>query len=293
MNPTIDDPESPKDVLSYWTYPISLVWCWESGLISEAEFMLLGKIKSYDGERGCYASNGYLARWWHRSKTWVSLSLKKFAGLGLIRMETTDGMRRIYCQFDGRRLPSALKLQLKGPLSGVKGGALSGVKASIDKRVKRGSNATRAGARRGVGGDSPFIGNGEHHQNNGDGFNLVKNEIDPQVHQFCLAHAALITKKGWCAGDRHEGFTKRGALQPGMFEKWEKIAQEFSQTHPIEEMRKVWNWWAAHCEDEVAFQCLNMNTFCRKFSKMRLCMRKGEHLDADDVCVGIIAEEVF
>jgi len=68
-----------------WYFPISLVRLYEAGTINAEEMMLLGKINSLcHPEKGCWASNQWLADWWGKTAHWVSRSIARFKDLELI-----------------------------------------------------------------------------------------------------------------------------------------------------------------------------------------------------------------
>ena len=77
-----------EEEVKYWTYPVILAKLWENGKINSSEFMLLGKLHTF---KECFATNGWIARWWKRHPMQVSKTLSKLAKLGLIEMEVREG----------------------------------------------------------------------------------------------------------------------------------------------------------------------------------------------------------
>jgi hypothetical protein len=91
-----------------WFFPVAIVRLYEDGEINGEEFILLGIINSLcHYEKGCYATNRYLAeRWGNKTATWVSKAISKLEGLRLLRVEeqSLSKSRRIWVTFMGDEL---------------------------------------------------------------------------------------------------------------------------------------------------------------------------------------------
>lgn len=75
---------------------------YESAAINAEEVLLFSKIDALQDPKfgGCWASNTWLANWWHKSDRWVSLSIGKLHKLGLVRIIQKESGRVIQTLLD-------------------------------------------------------------------------------------------------------------------------------------------------------------------------------------------------
>lgn len=248
------DPNNPQEVITYWTYPIALVWCWEARLITESEFMLLGKLKSYDDPKeNCYAANKTLSKWWGKTETWVALSLKKFKKLGLITVLRRDGYRRILCNFDGRVLPERTLRKLGRPVTTVTPPPVTVVTRSIEKGV--GGRFMRP----------PLASFGT--------------EPKPsKARRLALSFANFSVNKRLHLGQR--GSTTLG-WTPKTIELWVRSFEKLLEQFTPKEVKEVWIWYQVHFEDPYIPQARTGRSFCEKFAAIYQAKRRQAKQTAD------------
>ena len=68
---------------------------WLDGNLTAIEKFILMEIDSLDGEKGCYASNRYIADFCQCGESTVSRAITKLRELGYIRIASFDGRTRV------------------------------------------------------------------------------------------------------------------------------------------------------------------------------------------------------
>lgn len=83
---------------------------WLDGNLTAIEKFILMEIDSLDGEKGCYASNDYLANFCQCSTRTVTQAISKLKELGYIRVKSFDGRKRVMrsCLAKFARQPSEI-----------------------------------------------------------------------------------------------------------------------------------------------------------------------------------------
>jgi hypothetical protein len=112
--------DEPRDHNRGIYIPIGVWKLFEERVLNAEQIILLGKINTLqDPERGCWASNAWLAEWWGKSIRWVSKSISLFQKLGLVEYTfSKKGERQIRVTFqpDTPRSPGApLEQKFQGP----------------------------------------------------------------------------------------------------------------------------------------------------------------------------------
>ena len=92
--------DEPREVSRGWFLPVALTDLYEDQIINGEDLALLGKINSLCHKKeGCWATNTYLAKWWHREPNWVSRCLSRYVDLGLITITKEGNRRTIWSNF--------------------------------------------------------------------------------------------------------------------------------------------------------------------------------------------------
>lgn len=99
MNKLIEEPDAwadtPGDRLIGFWIPIEFMRLHEQQVLNAEELLLLVKIHHLGkDDRGCYASNTWLAEWKNKKENTISLMISKLSRLGFVKARYVKGKQR-------------------------------------------------------------------------------------------------------------------------------------------------------------------------------------------------------
>lgn len=237
----------PQEYTRGWYFPIALIKLYEAGHVNDAELMLLGKINSLcHPEKGCWATNQYLAEWWERDSTWVSATITKFRKLGLVKLQIEDGNRRtIFVTFQGD-LPTEKTRSPHRENSVAPPRKLGGQQSNTNQYTNEST---------GVGTPGAF---------------LLHDEPEDKTPEARLCRRFLKR-----VVEKHRLHV--GKKAPNM-RQWKAAARQLLEqfNNDYERIKATIDWYGVHFRDEWVITCHAMTTFAANFIRIQKAMRRDQ-----------------
>src|SRR5581483_7605781 len=256
----MSEPEPGKEVVRGWWFPVFLIEYYDEGKITEAEFMLLGKINSFDD---CRASNRWLGKWWgNRVPKYVSQAIQKLKGLGLLKVKVDKyGHRHMETCFksdEGCLFKQAGCPKFRDGVPEISGSDLGIAKAKSSK--------TSAGHKaRSVPVVKPTF-DLESPNNNGHTYSPV-----------VIKYARLAKKAGFHLrnGNLRKG-TNKGGWTAQTLAAWDRDYKQLRSFASKEEVKEVLQWFFDHHQDQWVPVAHTFSTFCDKFDQIQKAMVRSQ-----------------
>lgn len=257
-----------------WYFPEALVKVHEEGLINESEFVLLGKINSLcHPEKGCWATNRWLAEARGKTPHHISICISKFEKLGLVKIEIKDGHKRVIrVTFNGDEV---LRNMHKGVCINAQGGVhkctgdLSNTNdiTKVDMwDAKRRPTTSFASPSFGLNGSSNLK------------YREASRSLTEKFYWFLSRNRLNIGKADLPQGRSEQSKQKKRKT----LSRWQKACNAMLDqlNGDIERFDRVLIWYIdGHWNDKYVTSCEAMTTFCQNFRKIEKQMFRAEDID--------------
>jgi len=241
-----------------WFFPVTVVRMLQKGTIKKSEFVLLGVINSLVHEtKGCWATNGYLAKMTGSSSVRVRHVISRLKHMGLLkvllRKNTDEGWKR--------------KMWVIYPRDPMVGN---------DHTPMVGNDHT------------PMVGN-DHILKRAAHERCAANAAAPSYAGSSLLNAAHERNGSLSKAERlvslfcdlsseeklyllPTGRPVKGATRTGWHVKtiavWKRIARELIRSRGWKEVMRVWIWWKNHRRDKYVPNAATFRQFAEKFDSI-------------------------
>lgn len=244
-----------KLTLSY--FPLVFFQLYENKELNAEETMLLAKINMMQNlEKGCFASNRWLGKWWGKHPTWVSKAINKFKKMGLVEVKLfTKGKNRTVRQVWIRSLIDETTPQTK-----VQDPHRQKCKTPLKEKCKqlrdtsyhyKSKNNTELRVR------------GAHNGSSGAFFENGKEDAESPISKLCKLYQNFIITKRLHLGKKKPNIAK-----------WKRACSELKDSldGDLPRISKVLSWYFLNWKNPWVTHCHAMPTFCQNFHKIEKAM---------------------